>query len=165
MVSINTREHTSSNEEQFWLPQKEKLLRNAISLLLLAKEPIRMRHLYEMIVTSPVNIEQTRREEWHKSSYLFQLFARADRARNHSEWPLLENYWMYERPTMDARTRSNVDAEFTGMFDPLTSGKIRELLITTTNITPEDILNGRVVVIDIPVFKYRQGVQFTALFW
>ena len=165
IASIKKRAQTSSNEQEFWLPQKEKLLRNAISLLLLAEEPIRMRHLYEMIVTSPVNIEQTRSEEWHKSSYLFQLFARADRARNHAEWPLIENYWMYERPTMDARTRSNVDADFTGMFDPLTRGKIGELFSTATNITPEDILKGKVVVIDIPVSKYRAVGQFAALIW
>ena len=81
------------------------------------------------------------------------------------DWPLLENYWMYERPTMDARTRSNVDADFTGMFDPLTRGKIGELFSTTTNITPEDILNGKVVVIDIPVSKYRAVAQFAALIW
>src|SRR5467141_4609253 len=81
------------------------------------------------------------------------------------DWPLLENYWMYERPTMDARTRSNVDADFTGMCDPITRGKIGELFSTTTNSTPEDILKGKVVVIDIPVSKYRAVGQFAALIW
>src|SRR5260370_34492500 len=66
---------------------------------------------------------------------------------------------------MDARTRSNVDAYFTGMSDPLTRGKIGELLSTTTNITPEDILNGRVVGTDIPGSKYRAVGQFAALIW
>jgi hypothetical protein len=66
---------------------------------------------------------------------------------------------------MDARTRSNVDADFTGMFDPLTRGKIGELLSTTTYITPEDILSGKVVVIDIPESKYRAVGQFAALIW
>src|SRR5260221_1548723 len=55
IASIKKRAQTSSNEQEFFLQQKEKLFRNAISLLLLAKEPIRIRHLYEMIVTSPVH--------------------------------------------------------------------------------------------------------------
>jgi hypothetical protein len=44
---------------------------------------------------------------------------------------------------MDARTRSNVDADFTGMFDPLTRGKIGELFSTTISITPEDTLEAK----------------------
>src|SRR5258708_27000507 len=104
-----------------------------------------MRHLYEMIVTSPVSIEQTRSEEWHKSSYLFQLFARADRARNHSEWPLLENYWMYERPTMAARTRRNADADFTGMFYPPTPGNCGGLFSPMINTRPDASLQAKQV--------------------
>jgi type IV secretory pathway TraG/TraD family ATPase VirD4 len=72
---------------------------------------------------------------------------------------------MYERPTTDARTRSNVDADFTGMFDPLTRDKIGELFSTTTNVTPEDILKGKLIVIDIPVSKYLAVGQFAALIW
>src|SRR5258708_8295651 len=72
---------------------------------------------------------------------------------------------MHERPTMDPDTRSNVDTDYTGMFDPLTRGKIGELFSTSTNITPEDILNGKVLVIDIPVSKYRAVGQFAVLIW
>jgi hypothetical protein len=39
LASIKKRAQTSSNEQEFWLPQKEKLLRNSISLLILAKNP------------------------------------------------------------------------------------------------------------------------------
>jgi TraM recognition site of TraD and TraG len=166
IASVKKRNQTSSNEQEYWLPQKEKLLRNAISLLLLAKEPITMRNLYEIIITAPNNLEQTRSEEWHKSSYLFRLFTRASHTQSHHpEWFFIEKYWMHERPMMDPDTRSNVDTDYTGMFDPLTRGKIGELFSTTTNITPEDILNGKVVVIDIPYSKYRAVGQFAALIW
>jgi TraM recognition site of TraD and TraG len=165
IASVQKRAETSSNEKEFWLPQKQKLLRNAISLLLLANEPIRMRNLYEMIVTSPVSLDQTRDQEWQKASYLFQLFSKAYKARSHPEWQLIENYWMYERPTMDNRTRSNIDTDFTGMFDPLTRGKIGELFSTTTNVSPRDILNGKVLIVDMPVAKYRAVGQFAAVIW
>lgn len=42
------------------------------------------------------------------------------------------------------------------MFDPLTRGKIGELFGRGTNLSPDDILAGKVVVIDIPVAKYRE---------
>ena len=49
------------------------------------------------------------------------------------------------------------------MFDPLTRGKIGELFGTETNLTPGDILDGKIVVIDIPVAKYREVGQYAAL--
>jgi hypothetical protein len=46
-----------------------------------------------------------------------------------------------------------------GMFDPLTRGKIAELFGIVSNLTPDDILDGKVVVIDIPIAKYREVGQ------
>jgi type IV secretory pathway TraG/TraD family ATPase VirD4 len=51
------------------------------------------------------------------------------------------------------------------MFDPLTRGKIGELFGTYTNLTPGDILDGKVVVIEIPVARYREIGQYAALIW
>jgi len=39
------------------------------------------------------------------------------------------------------------------MFDPLTRGKIGELFGTDTNLTPSDIFDGKIVVIDIRQFR------------
>ena len=73
------------------------------------------------------------------------------KARDHPEWELISQYWMGETPTLVAKTRDTIYADFTGMFDPLTRGKIGELFGTTTNITPDEIFDGKVVVVDIPV--------------
>jgi hypothetical protein len=70
-----------------------------------------------------------------------------------------------ERPALASKTRETIDADFTGMFDPLTRGKIGELFGTGTNLTPDDILEGKVVVIDIPIAKYREVGQYAALIW
>jgi hypothetical protein len=43
---------------------------------------------------------------------------------------------MVERPALPSKTRETIDADFTGMFDPLTRGKIGELFGTTTNLNP-----------------------------
>src|SRR5260370_17765603 len=61
------------------------------------------------------------------------------------------------------RDRKTIDADFTGMFDPLTRGKIGELFGTTTNLTPDDIFGGKIVVINLPVAKYREAGHYSAL--
>jgi hypothetical protein len=166
IASVQKRTEPTGSEAHFWLPQKKKLLRNAMTLLLLAKAPIQLRTLYEMIVSAPKEPRQTTSPDWQQQSFLFGLLEQAHQtSSNHPEWKLITNYWMTERPTLASKTRETVDADFTGMFDPLTRGKIGELFGTTTNLTPDDIFNGKVVVINIPVARYREVGQFAALIW
>src|SRR5271165_6902918 len=166
IASIQKRTEPTGSEAHFWLPQKKKLLRNAITLLLLAKAPIQLRTLYEMIVSAPKEPGQTTSPDWQKQSFLFGLLEQAHQtASDHPEWKLITNYWMIERPALASKTRETIDADFTGMFDPLTRGKIGELFGTTTNLTPDDIFNGKVVVVNIPVARYREVGQFAALIW
>jgi type IV secretory pathway TraG/TraD family ATPase VirD4 len=119
-----------------------------------------------MIVSAPKEPRQTTSSDWQKQSFLFGLLEQAHQtASNHPEWKLITNFWMVERPALAGKTRETIDADFTGMFDPLTRGKIGELFGTTTNLTPDDIFNGKVVVINIPVARYREVGQFAALIW
>jgi TraM recognition site of TraD and TraG len=166
IASIQKRTEASGSEAHFWLPQKKKLIRNAIELLLMAEEPIQLRSLYSMIVSAPKDSREAADENWQRESFLFALLQHAEaKARHHPEWELITNYWMRERPALASKTRETIDADFTGMFDPLTRGKIGELFGTGTNLTPDDILEGKVVVIDIPIAKYREAGQYAALIW
>jgi len=166
IASVQKRTEASGSEAHFWLPQKKKLLRNAITLLILAAEPVQLRTLYEMIVAAPQSAEQAASEKWQSESFLFSLLCRAeDKNGSHPEFGHIRQYWMNERALLPSKTRETIDADFTGMFDPLTRGKIGELFGTVTNLTPADILDGKVVVIDIPVAKYREIGQYAALIW
>jgi type IV secretory pathway TraG/TraD family ATPase VirD4 len=72
---------------------------------------------------------------------------------------------MYERLAFEAKTRGAIEADFTGMFDPLTRGRIGELFGTVTNLTPDAIFEGKIVVVDLPVARYREVGQYAALIW
>ena len=166
IASIQRRTEATGSEARFWLPQKKKLLRNAISLLLLAEESIQLRTLYRMIVSAPNDPQQVTSRDWQSNSYLYQLLERAEqKAARHPEWELITNYFLIERPNLASKTRETIDADFTGMFDPLTRGKIGALFGTTTNLTPDDIFSGKVIVVDLPVARYREIGQYAALIW
>jgi type IV secretory pathway TraG/TraD family ATPase VirD4 len=85
--------------------------------------------------------------------------------QHRDEWDLITNYFLVELPNLAAKTRETIFADFTGMFDPLTRGKVGELLGTTTNLTPDDIFDGKIIVIDLPVARYREIGQYVALIW
>jgi type IV secretory pathway TraG/TraD family ATPase VirD4 len=166
IVSIQKRTEATGSEAHFWLPQKKKLIRNAISLLLLAQELVQLSALYEMILAAPKSQEEVSAPTWQSGSCLFNLLERAEeKARKSLEFEMIKRYWLVERPALPPKTRETIDADFTGMFDPLTRGKIGELFGTDTNLSPTDILEGKVVVIDIPIARYREVGQYAALIW
>src|SRR5271165_4069385 len=70
IASVQKRTEASGSEAHFWLPQKKKLLRNAITLLILADEPVQLRTLYEMIIAAPQSAEQAASEKWQSESFL-----------------------------------------------------------------------------------------------
>jgi type IV secretory pathway TraG/TraD family ATPase VirD4 len=164
--SIQRRTESTSAEAHFWLDQKTKLLTNSITLLMLAGEPVQLRTLYQLIVDAPRSEDQTRNATWKQNSLVWSLLTACEKkAGSHPEYVFLKRYWLKELPALHAKQRESVFADFSGMFDPLSRFAFGELFCTTTNLTPDDILNGAVVVVDLPVAKYRRVGQYAALIW
>jgi type IV secretory pathway TraG/TraD family ATPase VirD4 len=119
-----------------------------------------------MIVDAPRSDDQARNAEWKQNSLVWSLLKACEKkAANHPEWPFLQRYWMKELPALHPKQRESIFADFTGMFDPLSRFAFGELFCTATNLTPDDILEGAVVVVDLPVARHRQIGQYAALIW
>ena len=166
IASVQKRQEPTGSEATYWLPAKKKLLRNAIQLLMMAEQPIQLTLLYDMISTAPTDPRQAESADWREHSYVFNILEKANaKYASDPEFKFVTQYWMRECPRIPEKTRETIFSDFSGMFDPLTRGKIGQLFGTDTNLTPDDIFNGKVVVIDIPVAKYREVGQFAALIW
>lgn len=166
MASVEYRVPPSGESNGFWQSQKRKLLRNAISLMQMAGEDLQLRKLHDMILSAPGTAAEVDFKEWKDQSYLFYLMSLASHKNGKSlEYRYVKDYWYRERPNIPSKTRGTIDADLTGMLDPLTRGKIGELFGTTTNLSPEDILDGKIVVIDIPVSFHRQIGQYAGVIW
>jgi hypothetical protein len=106
VASIQRRTEATGSEAHFWLPQKKKLLRNAITLLVLAQESIHFRTLYQLIVSSPRDPQQVSSRDWQSQSYLYGLLQRAESkiGQNRDEWGLITNYFLVELPNLASKT-------------------------------------------------------------
>src|SRR5215469_8970346 len=110
VASIQRRTEATGSEAHFWLPQKKKLLRNAITLLVLAQESIQLKTLYQLIVSSPRDPQQVSFRDWQSQSYLYGLLTRAEpKVGQHSqEWELITNYFLLELPNLASKTRETI---------------------------------------------------------
>ncbi len=155
------------NDASFWVPMQKLLIRNCLSLLILAGEPLSLKSMNELIQSSPGSIQETEDKRWQDKSYLYAMLEKADtRHRAHPEFSAVEKFWMYTRAKLPDKTRATIDAEFLGLSDgPLSRGKLSELFSDVTNIDPTECFDGKVIIVNVPVEEYLEAGQYAALIW
>ncbi len=170
-----TEGRQSLDSNPFWARATAELVRNTTPLFGLAGEPLSLIGLMDLIRDAPKSLDQERSREWARESYCAQLFRRAKagleaiedaqtRRRYEQDYRMASNYWLRRFPTDDAETRSNILATFTGNIDQLLHGIAWELLATDTTITPEETLQGRIIVLDLPTTRPGDG-RIIQLIW
>lgn len=165
VASIRKKRVLVASEVPFWGEQRDKLLRNAISLLMLVGEPVTLSGIYQIVASAPRGVLEADAFHWRKESHLFALLTRAQQSGvNPGDVASTRNYFLSEWPRLDDRPRSTVEADLTGLLDPLTRGKLAKFFGNATNLSPDDLEKGRVIVIDTPM-RYRQIGQYAALLW
>lgn len=145
-------------DESYWRRSNQQLLRNTVDLLALAKGTISVHDLYQIVISAPQSMEEVRSDEWRKRSYCFECLAQAD-AREKSpqqrrDFEMVADYFCVEFPTLSEKTRSIVVSTFTSMADVLNRGLLRELFCGETNLTPEVLEQGRIMLVDLPVREF-----------
>jgi hypothetical protein len=71
------------------------------------------------------------------------------------------DFWLSEWPQLSEKTRSVGYTMTTNVLDKFLSGPIRDMVSSgKSNLTPDHIMDGAVVVLDMPVLKWREPGQF-----
>lgn len=164
-VSVSGAGGGGGAQDPFWERALRQLLRNVIDILRLAGEPIDIARMHQVITSAPLTGEDITADAWRDRSYIYGLFLAADERcaepRDRDDLRATAEYWLQEfAETMDSRTRGNIVSTFTTMADGFKRGELRELFSTGLTITPEATLDGKVIVLDLPIKQFHElGVQ------
>ena len=147
-------------DEGYWRRANRQLCRNAVDLLLLAAGRVGIPDLYRAVVSAPTSPEQVAGDAWRRSSACFGWLAEAD-ARPKSDaqrrdLELVSDYFLLEFAGLSDKTRSSIVSTFTSMVDVLNRGLLRELFCTGTNLTPDAVAAGKIVLLDLPVKEFAE---------
>jgi hypothetical protein len=156
-------------DEGYWKRSLQQLLRNAIDLLVMATGQVSIPELYKVVVSAPTAYDQTGNDAWQRKSFCWSCLQQADATPKNKyqvhDFQIVADYFLLEFPGLSDKTRSVIVSTFTSMIDVLNRGVLRDLFCTETNITPEDCLDGKVVVVDLPVKEFAEVGQFAAVIW
>lgn len=161
--------HGSHNEEAYWKRALRQLCRNLIDLLVLAQGRVTIPDLYRLAISAPCSFEQLRSPDWQRDSFCFHCLQAADgrakTVRQRQDYALVADYFCTEFVQLSEKTRSVILSTFSSLVDVLNRSLLRDLFSTETTLRPEDTLDGKILLIDLPVKEFMEVGQFAAVLW
>lgn len=156
-------------DEGYWRRAMRQLMRNLVDLLILARGRLSIPELYRLVVSAPTSLEDARSPEWRQGSFCWACLKEADERdktpRQLRDYEIVADYLLLEYPALSDKTRSVIVSTFTSMIDVLNRGILRELFCGETNVSPESVEEGKVLVIDLPVKEFAEIGVFAQVLW
>ena len=164
---VTSRSMQSSKNNDFWTLAPNKLIKQLFEMFALSGEPFSINNFTRFVNRAP----QTKAERWQEKEYFAKVINSAgNAAKNGSEadqrmFNEAFEYWTKSFPAMPDITRGGVVASFDSMAEIMNGRGIYEMLCTETNLTPEMILSGKIVILDYPVKESSQSGLMIQATW
>lgn len=165
---LNSTDSDGREDGKYWEAQQERMLYCAVEVVKLGTGDVSAPDLLSFITGAAQGPDDLKSESW-RSNFHYQTLLAAHRAEvseiSKHDLDLATNYWINELPKISSRTRSSIEA---GVFQTLhvfNTGLVRMLASTTTNVSPDDTLEGRWVLVNLPPSKYGDSGKFINAGW
>jgi type IV secretory pathway TraG/TraD family ATPase VirD4 len=147
----------------FWEQQQERLIYNAVEIVKLARGRISAPEMQRFITSAAYSPQQLSSEQWQEGFHnqcLKAAFSRRKSAIESHDHQLATDYWLGEFPQMADKTRSSILAGVMAVLHVFNTGIVRELVSTSTTVTPNDMFNGKWVLVNMPPASYGDNGTF-----
>ena len=167
LIGVMTRSKRGEIRDDFWSNSTNQLMRMLFDIFLLAGESLSMNRLVRFINLAP----KKPTGEWRAIPFFGNVLVRAEenaQKGTDEDRRIFEeafDYWTRAFPEITNATRSGIITGFTAMANTVTGRGIHEMIGTETNLTPEMILSGKIVIMDIPVKENVQGGLMVQAAW
>ena len=165
LVAMAQRDGRAS--DSFWQKSAEVLIGNTLDLITAAGVTPSMLLAKEIIQSGPLFPDQVKDSQWQAQSKCWELLAQGrQRANGTHDFQQACAYWLREFPSLPEKTRQSIVATFTAsVAQPFCSEPMHRMFGGSTNVSPDDIFNGSIVVVNLPVLDYHEAGRFASVVW
>jgi hypothetical protein len=142
------------DDAAYWAAQQRMMLHNAIQVLILATGHIDPWAIHCFISGAAISLAELNDDDWKKSYHnkmLQEAKAKAREGVEKHDFELAERYWTNQLPRMNERTRTSIEAGVYLTLHAMSTGVARELLATTTTISPELLEKRKWILVNAPI--------------
>jgi hypothetical protein len=163
---ISLTQRSAGRTDDFWNHAANEMVSQVLELFMAAGELPSLKLAKEVIESAP-KAGQVKDSLWQKDSKCYGLIVKGrSRAAGDPDFEQAERYWLEQFPNMAEKTRSSIVATFTASvarhFCP---ADVHRLFGESTTVRPEDIFDGKILVVDLPVKTYGPAGRFANIVW
>lgn len=182
-IAMDGGRERGKSENPFWDDAVGQLLTNSIDLVLMATNRLSLDEIVDVIRSAPRTVEEAqtlrmRTDEpnkqkaasgyvWSRVSKCADYIRKAWHASKHTDrfvdFRETYKFFLEEWPMLDFRTRSNILAALMTRLTGLLRTPFRQLFCGATTVTPTDSIEGRIVVLNLPVKEYGEVGRFAQI--
>lgn len=153
--------------DPFWRQSAQVLISHTLDLMTAAGVTPSMFLANEIIQSGPLFPDQVKDGQWQERSKCWELLVRGKRdAKDTHDFRLAEAYWLREFPLLPEKTRQSIVATFTAsVAHHFCSQPIHPMFGECTTVSPDDIFDGKIVVVNLPVQAYGVAGRFASIAW
>lgn len=164
---VSMAQGQSSSGQDFWKDSTDELIRNTLDLIAAAGVSPSLLLAREIIDSAPRFPDQAKDSQWQAQSKCSDLLKLGrQRARGTHAFEQACTYWERAFPSIPEKTRQSIVATFTAsVAQHFCSEPMHRLFGERTDCSPDDILDGKIVVVSLPVHTYHGAGRFASVVW
>ena len=164
---ISLTQRSSGKADDFWNQAANEMVANILELFLAAGVLPSLQLAKEVVESAPKSISQARDLLWQSESRCWELIQKGRaNAASAPDFAMAENYWLKHFPDMADKMRSSIVVTFgASVAQHFCFDDVHRLFGKLTNVTPEDIFNGKIIVVNMPVKTFGSAGRFAAIIW
>lgn len=155
--NLRSGEQDNGGDSAFWRRESERMLFNSVEIVKRATGRVSAPDLHRFLNGAAMHPSQFTSDEWLAGFHNQTMKAAWQKPKTPVEqhdFDLAKEYFLAELPSMAEKTRSSIMVQVSGILHTMNQGLVRELLSTTTNVTPDDMFGGRWLLLDMPISQY-----------
>jgi len=163
----------SFNErDPFWDNAARQLMRNCLEVVINAgldeqgePQEIRLETIAAIISTLPQSSSDVRMPEGLEAMEQLRMAQSKVAPEREKDLELAAVYFETTWPRLAERTRSSIAQVLTVLLDRFMRTPLRPLLLEKTDCTPQDVLDGKLVIVDVPINETPDLGKIVGVVW
>jgi type IV secretory pathway TraG/TraD family ATPase VirD4 len=164
VIDFSSRMQSQNTQEPFFPTMAGRAISAAIKLIHKSTGTCSVTDGYEFLTSMPTTKDESKSKEFW-DSHCGRTLLEVDKLPPDPDVQQAADFVLSEFVRLGDRTQGSVSAVALSTLSKFLHSHVRELLTGTTNLSPQDALEGRIVVIDLPILKYREIGQQIGLIW
>lgn len=169
IVEVYTRSQGDWTANGFWENAGRQLLRSILRVLMHSRETLTLEDIRVLLSECPKSIEEAQSGQWQLAKHFGKWLNAAIHRAQDTPYERVMNdvrvFWLEEFAGLNDKTRSCLITSLTAMIDCFIEPAIHDLFCDDTTLIPESVSEGAIILIDLPIKRYRTVGLFAQMIW